>query len=498
MPAPISQRHAFLSYVHEDKTNVDLLQQHLEAGGVQVWRDTQDLWPGEDWQAKIRAAIKSDSLAFIACFSSATATREKSYQNEELRLAVEEYRLRPPGRSWLFTVRFDECEIPAFPLGPGQTLDTTIQRVDLFGDGATRQTIRLLQSVQSVMNPAGVETVSTEAVRSAKKAEGADRERSDLMKTLLRDPDADIRLDDLMQGVGQEARDQFSDPNAFPTTLQDETWSALATVWVEHIHQYEKGLQPCLELVRLAGGYGLARHNGAWRRFMGLFASLVGQQTSTTALANLRGYPALVVMYVATLASISRDNFTPLNGFLVEPTTRDPYRPGDRIPLLVEVDTTSVAQQMNPIATALAMSDEGRDIDGSLIEGLVQQTVSSRYTPMSDHLHHLLRDLFADDFVDDDDYAETFDRAEVILDALAFDAAAADNRYPRGSLGRYTWRQKTRPVAVEKQLLDELLHAGKGWSPLIAGLFGGSTERATAALEKVAEHASRQRQSQWP
>jgi hypothetical protein len=65
--------HAFISYVHEDAEQVDHLQTTLQAAGVRVWRDTEDLWPGEDWRAKIRAAITDDALVFIACFSSRSA-----------------------------------------------------------------------------------------------------------------------------------------------------------------------------------------------------------------------------------------------------------------------------------------------------------------------------------------------------------------------------------------------------------------------------------------
>jgi TIR domain-containing protein len=60
--------HAFISYVREDSQQADRVQQVLEAAGVPVWRDTADLWPGQDWRAEIRRAITSDALVFIACF----------------------------------------------------------------------------------------------------------------------------------------------------------------------------------------------------------------------------------------------------------------------------------------------------------------------------------------------------------------------------------------------------------------------------------------------
>jgi TIR domain len=86
--------HAFISYVREDSPEVDRLQRMLEAAGVRVWRDTAELWPGEDWRAKIRHAITDDAFAFLACFSRQSLAREKSYQRQELNLAIEEMQLR--------------------------------------------------------------------------------------------------------------------------------------------------------------------------------------------------------------------------------------------------------------------------------------------------------------------------------------------------------------------------------------------------------------------
>src|SRR5690242_6725683 len=85
---------AFISYVREDSHRVDQLQQILQAAGIPVWRDTANLWPGEDWRAKIRRAITDNSLVFIACFSQVSLARGKSYQNEEFTLAIEQLRQR--------------------------------------------------------------------------------------------------------------------------------------------------------------------------------------------------------------------------------------------------------------------------------------------------------------------------------------------------------------------------------------------------------------------
>jgi len=142
--------HAFISYVRENSREVDRLQSELESAGVRVWRDTADLWPGQDWRARIRHAISDDALVFIACFSSASLHRDKSYQNEELTLAIEQLRLRRPDDPWLIPVRFDACEIPDRDIGGGRTL-ASIQRADLFGRHSSEETARLLATVLQIL-----------------------------------------------------------------------------------------------------------------------------------------------------------------------------------------------------------------------------------------------------------------------------------------------------------------------------------------------------------
>lgn len=164
--------HVFISYVRENSRVVDELQQTLESAGIRVWRDTRDLWPGEDWRERIRGAITSNALVFIACFSRESVTRRKSYQNEELVLAIEEMRKRPPADSWLIPVRLDDCDIPDLDIGGGRRL-SSIQRADLFGSGAKSEINRLVAAVLRVLRQYSV-PVGTTQWRSA--ADGSEPE----------------------------------------------------------------------------------------------------------------------------------------------------------------------------------------------------------------------------------------------------------------------------------------------------------------------------------
>lgn len=147
-PSPLG--HAFISYVREDSADVDAVQKALEEAGIPVWRDTSSLWPGEDWRAKIRDAISSDSLVFIACFSTHSAARKRSYQNEELLLAIGQLRQRQPDDPWLIPVRFDDCDVPDYELSPGRTL-ASINRADLFGPDREQATRRLIEAVRRLL-----------------------------------------------------------------------------------------------------------------------------------------------------------------------------------------------------------------------------------------------------------------------------------------------------------------------------------------------------------
>jgi tetratricopeptide (TPR) repeat protein len=150
--AQSSRHHAFISYVREDSQRVDWLQSKLETAGVPVWRDTADLWPGQDWRHIIRRAIQDEALAFLACFSSRSLARPRSYQNEELLLAIEQFRMHQPEDPWLIPIRFSECAIPDLDIGTGRTL-SWLHRVDLFGYGADDGADRLITTILRILGP---------------------------------------------------------------------------------------------------------------------------------------------------------------------------------------------------------------------------------------------------------------------------------------------------------------------------------------------------------
>ncbi len=334
----------------------------LEAVGVSVWRDTKDLWPGQNWEDQIRAAIKSESLVFIACFSEHTAAKTKTYQNLELVLAADEYRLRPPSTDWLLPVRFSECVVPDYNLGAGRTLGS-IQRTDLFGESETLQTIRLAEVVKRIVLPEHlaeqpIEPAIAVGMAESRKADSPRAVKIQEIKALLRDPNGDISLEDLAKGVLKPIRSVLNDPEKFPTSMPSAVANsqlAHAGYFIKQIQQYDKALEPAFQLIQLGAMYGLRRHEPIWTRLVQDLASTAQRTSGNTALLALRGYPLVVIAHVASMAAIARDNYGALRAFVADPEARTT---NGKIPVVMEFGPRQVVSEIQWIPSALVIAED--------------------------------------------------------------------------------------------------------------------------------------------
>lgn len=114
-------RHVFISYLREDRELVDKLVTDLRNQGIRVWLDREQIAPGQRWDIAIRNAI-DEGLLFLACFSRSYDQRESSYMNEELRVAIEAMRKRPPTGTWFVPVLLDDCQLPDFWISGSESI----------------------------------------------------------------------------------------------------------------------------------------------------------------------------------------------------------------------------------------------------------------------------------------------------------------------------------------------------------------------------------------
>ena len=101
-----------------------------------------------DWKDGIRPAIRQAYAVVIWLFQE-VAARHRSGIYPEALLAVEEYRLIPPGSINLIPVRLSDCEIPPIELTPTRTLQ------DLHYEDLSRRLARLLQSLAAAKRGRG-------------------------------------------------------------------------------------------------------------------------------------------------------------------------------------------------------------------------------------------------------------------------------------------------------------------------------------------------------
>jgi hypothetical protein len=127
--ADLAKRKVFISYVREDLAAVDRIAAELRAHDIDVWLDRTNLDVGDRWKDVIRRAIR-DGDYFLAYFSRAYSSRQRTYMNEELLIAIEELRLRPRDRRWFLPVTLGRCIIPAYSIGVAETLED-IHYIDL-------------------------------------------------------------------------------------------------------------------------------------------------------------------------------------------------------------------------------------------------------------------------------------------------------------------------------------------------------------------------------
>lgn len=126
-PAP----RVFLCHAKEDEARVIDLHKHLSASGLSAWFDKENLKLkiGASWRDEIVKAIEESDF-FALCLSRRSVSKRGFVQNE-IRLAVEEWRHRPIGSVYLLPIRLEPCEIPRIELDATRTL-ADLQWIDIY------------------------------------------------------------------------------------------------------------------------------------------------------------------------------------------------------------------------------------------------------------------------------------------------------------------------------------------------------------------------------
>lgn len=108
----------FLSYSPSESNEIRSLYQRLIRDGVDAWLDTEKVLAGQDWRHEIQSAVRSADVVLIG-FSKQF---QVGFQQEEIRITLEEAERRPVGEIFIIPVRLDDSQPPDF-LGRYQPVD---------------------------------------------------------------------------------------------------------------------------------------------------------------------------------------------------------------------------------------------------------------------------------------------------------------------------------------------------------------------------------------
>jgi len=132
----------FLSYASEDKVSAEKIKNALEAAGVDVFFDRDDLQLGNDWEAKLRRSIRQCSL-FVPVISRRTLAPGRRFFRVEWNLAIDEAQMASFSDEQAFLLPVviddmttDEADVPPKfrsiqwqPLPAGQPTPEFVSRV---------------------------------------------------------------------------------------------------------------------------------------------------------------------------------------------------------------------------------------------------------------------------------------------------------------------------------------------------------------------------------
>jgi hypothetical protein len=108
--APLDRLRVFLCHAHSDKRAVRALYDRLRSEGFAPWLDSEDILPGQPWEAAIQQAVQ-DSEVVLVCLSHRSVA-EKGFRHKEITFALDVADYQADGTIYIIPVRLEECDVP--------------------------------------------------------------------------------------------------------------------------------------------------------------------------------------------------------------------------------------------------------------------------------------------------------------------------------------------------------------------------------------------------
>jgi len=277
------------------------------------------------------------------------------------------------------------------------------------------------------------------------------------VKRYLEDGRQRIALRDLIARETERVYAEITPKNRFPTGADAPTDTEVQ----RRIGQYDS--QVGILAAMVATGCYWGGHESVWSDSLRRIANIPEDGGGYLVWLAARYYPALVILYAGGLGAIASQNYSALRALLEVKVRESDHE-------------ESVTRKVN---TQIVLSEGAR---------LLRPGVK---TPVSDHLHAVLREPLLEYLPDDREYDRCFDVLEYVV-ALVYvdDFLLQASQTPGAPVGRFWWRRD-----VVNQLGADIDKDPTNWPILKAGLFGASGERLRKA--KAVVHDVLARLSPW-
>lgn len=482
MPHTSEPPHAFISYVREDGDFVDELESVLAEAGIPVWRDVNNLFPGDAWRAMIREAIQGDALAFIPVFSQRSEDRAKSQMREEIRLAIDEYRKMDPDRPWIFSVRLDDVQVPPHEISANKTL-RDLNWTDFFGPKKTIQATRLMGRIKQLLGEVGP-TVAESAVVVASATDSA---RGGLLAGAIRDgltdPSRAAFAGQLMVEEARRVSEALNDDKRFP--MEGPEGSVTAALF-ERTVKLSSLIGPLVESAMELGARGRPEDAALATQLVSSlaregFADRYGPHFE--AFGRLRKFPALCVLVAGALGATATRNSHMLAAFVAEPHVRAFHRVRPVTTALSPWDPFGPSWELAQFINA---THGGGEVTDEVLHaydfGHVHRNSAASASNIVSRVLSKPAEKFA---VGVPEFDELFERTEVLIGAITNDWVLRQETSGWGTVENWIGTHTRNAVVngdapLPERMLTELESIGANWWPLRgSGLFGGG-EYATA------------------
>ena len=104
---------------------------------MDVWLDTENLQPGQNWQYEIRKAILKSEVV-VVCLSQ-KFNKQQGYRHEELKIALEKAKMLYD-QVFIIPVRLEKCDLPEYL--------RHLHRVDLFESTGYKKLLHALKRLK--------------------------------------------------------------------------------------------------------------------------------------------------------------------------------------------------------------------------------------------------------------------------------------------------------------------------------------------------------------